>query len=207
MKLVLIISLLTGIMAGQNNQVVNLINKQRSKHGLDKIYYSKDLHNELKDFQETINDDSWFYEDTVNESSSFTYGNTTRTNTLKGQFLKLEHGESMYRDTCKNDRRAIVRIVRMRIREERCFDFNKCNNSSFNLFTSCMKDPIVFENGNFCSWSWAYAPFHLLKDLKYIAIARLDTIGRYVPDHLVDIQHNAFWIYRNKFNISSDKVF
>lgn len=201
--------LIIQVLASENEKIVNIINRERKQFDLDEIHYNEKLHNELQDIRSEINDDSWWY-GTSNITSSFTYTNPetnetfVRTNFLNGSHLKLKYGKYIYRDTMKY---SALKIVRFRVNQIGCFDWSMCNKETYNVFTSCMKNPIIFKNSLKCSWAYAYTPFHLLKSLKSIAVLRLNTQGIYVPNSLKNVQKRAFFIYGDYGNITSDYPF
>jgi hypothetical protein len=170
--------------------LASIVNKERNIYNLPEVSYNTSVHQELLKY-----DQNMFYS-RGNQSSSFEVNNTTRTNDLQGSFIKPLGFNYMFRDTISKPSR-IRRIFKMRINQGNCVSPNKCSNETFNLFTSCMKDPIILENSKKCSWVYAYYPPMLQRSMTQFACVILEVQGTFVPDKLKDKQHHSFWCYNN----------
>lgn len=168
-----------------------LVNQERALFSLPPVAYNASLHRELQKFQDTVTNDSWFYE-IGPQATNFTSNGVTRINNLRGSFVRVQGSRYLFRDTFY---KSVPIIFRHRARQRDCFNWAKCSNTTFNLFTSCMKDPIIFADGYPCSWAYAYYGVFVQRSLRSFACLDLYAQGRFVPDNLVNKQMRSFWCY------------
>lgn len=198
---ILILIVCSLLSSSDGNGITDLINKERTKYSLMKpVEYNYEIHDFLEFF--TRNQQGYLYTNgTKKQDVVLTCGskNTTRTKHYRGDFLMQEEyyfnkynstWYHLFHDTTNTD---IEHIIKYRIRQKNCFNFNRCSNTTFNNYFSCLKNcnAVAFTDSQRCSWAWWYYPMILQRSLSEIACVTLNYRGPHTPSN----QTRSFWCY------------
>jgi len=174
------------------NKLLILVNAARIIFDVPPVVYDYDLHTYLADLNM-----SNVYEFTDVPYMVFDGPDGQRINNLVGSSLKPLANTYMFRDTIK-EADDILKIFRLRIGQEKCFNYKLCSPYIFNNYVSCLRNPRdSFENMKKCSWANSYWPYIVNPTLTSFACRVLDIQGRYVPTKLKNRQFKSFWCYGN----------
>jgi hypothetical protein len=153
------------------------------------VDYDYQLHNDLINFS---TNGSWYY--TPNTLGlSYYVKSINRTRNLNKDFLMYipefkkykELGyEYLFSDTTtpKKNQSPIAFIFQFRNRQKNCFDWNKCSQTTFNEYTTCLKGKPVLVNSKHCSFAFTYLPKYITS-IKSIACILLNFVSPYTPSN------------------------
>ena len=185
--------------------VVQHINKERVKYNLGKI--SRDYEMEQKIFDYNHNP-LWYY----NKSQDYkTYNHINgKYRRWNGDHLMNYMNESDWEFLIRDrTSRSIKYIIWYRLKQRKCFNWNKCNKTEYTDYLSCKRrgtfKPIPYKR---CSWSYMYYPKLMEKDLKSIACVLLGAPPENDKEgfHLEN-KKRSFFCYSNKINRTNDYPF
>lgn len=169
------------------NPLVNNINTLRDKYDLPPVKYDYDLHYELLRIKNNTWD-GYFYEQMPAQCIKMPYD---RCNYNRGYFLRPLGRFPGWHDTILMSNR-ILRIMKQRIAQERCFNISLCSRDEFTNWISCLKDPSEEANvlPGKCIWSYHYFPKLLLPMTKFACV-----ILKYETGLSPISQPYSFWCY------------
>ena len=112
---------------------------------------------------------------------------------------------SLIHDTCDNGPNGIERIIKFRIHQQECFNYDLCSKSKFTNYLTCSVEPLKYVqvNSRRCSWFYAYYPHLIYSDIYQIACA---LTGIPVPN-TPNKQPNSFGCFartKYKYNPTND---
>ncbi len=169
--------------------IVNLVNDERTKFGLTKVYWNFNLEKSLAFFK-SKNNPKWFFERTTKGFNNFNGFHLIETYN-KTYFTNFAKYKTLIHDTCSNKQNSVLKIFRFRIKQRKCFSYSSCSKTVYNKYKSCSKEPLVLKPRFPCSWFWQYYPVLMRRDLSDFACVMLGIPGPFTPYK----QKNSFWCY------------
>ncbi len=118
------------------------------------------------------------------------------------QFKDYKGYNYIFHDTCTFRAGNVLSIFKFRIRQAPCFEYNHCNKDKFTNFESCMRQPVLHESGQRCSWAWRYYVPMIREDLQSISCVRFSHPGPYTPRP--EVQKDSFGCYGRLANATND---
>jgi len=121
----------------------------------------------------------WFFQKNPNNSPIFKQG----WNLFYVPYI-LNESEWTYGflDTCRDfDNSCIIKNLHFRYNQQDCININKCNDTYFDNFRSCLINPNIHGSDQKCSYANIYWPRFIYSETIQIACIILDTKGPYSP--------------------------
>lgn len=194
-------------------QLLAVINGFRKENGLNGVSFNYTVYEHLNELRNT-HGDHWFYDFIPNKSECHYVSMIGRTQCNVGDFIMPLGFNHLFHDTHKI-KNNILPVIRYRINQMSCLDFEKCDRNQFNDHITCLKDGITVRNQdglpipNFvskkCLWNFYYTPRLLYPSTTQISCILLDFETPYVPEDITQLY--SFYCYANHKYPQSDHPF